>query len=604
METLLRLGVFACSTRAPPSGEDPTDFHQWHSTAVSKNHGSMGVPCDVAIAGLVPAANGEWVLDQPRALALAGVCGANLAESTTCTARRIALRPRPGALPTTESEKWLRGVQDTREGALAFMREEHFAYSKDLWKTERCNPATFGPVIELPRHLGGTATVQFSGAGLCGGTADESASFSVWLQVTVGAGPLPTAPLAIRARLVGPTIVAATHTFAHQSRCRAGSCVHTLRADFQYTVPSQDAGAYLLEVFVAKVLTHPLKQLVFRGGATIRLASTSTLHVRRTPHARSPPQLCSTATRPGRWVRMHEGAQGGRAAYVVNDALRFNRGYWWQPYDCSYRAYAPMEIRQCLHAAGVSRLGFSGDSLGREPFANFAQLLMGGNASLLDGRRFKGKDSGAVDVGRDVSLLWNPPIQSVDAFLISTGVVMMLFNLRNSANQVAEAIKAINQQTSVYARDCAQHGVLCIFQANPAIAHGDNAAELDLVVRATRAHAESLGLPILDSYEPALSRWFATHDGVHYTFSARVVEYPDPPFRWQWQGGVSHMNTMVYVNLLCNGGLRRRQAAGGSQRGHQASKSRSERPVHHQAPSRLTALHQAPWSFMRQAPGG
>lgn len=184
---------------------------------------------------------------------------------------------------------------------------------------------------------------------------------------------------------------------------------------------------------------------------------------------------------------------------------------------------------------------------------------MGENAQLLDGRAYKGEHTGSVDVGKDVSILWrgngltaggSAPVR---AQLLSMQPVMLLHGSRFQSDPVSSTIESINSATTMQARECARQGVLCIHQVNPACAHNNNAIELDHVITATRKHAESLGLPILDSYSPALSRWFATHDGVHYTFSARVVDYPDPPFRWQWQGGVSHMNAMVLVNMLCNG---------------------------------------------------
>ena len=110
----------------------------------------------------------------------------------------------------------------------------------------------------------------------------------------------------------------------------------------------------------------------------------------------------------------------------------------------------------------------------------------------------------------------------------------------------------INGQTSSHHEACTRHGIVCVWQANSAVVRGNFSHEVDRVVAATRRYAESLGLPILDSYSPSLPRWFASWDGAHYTFASRVKQYPDPPFALQWQGGVSHMSTMVYINMLCN----------------------------------------------------
>ena len=45
-----------------------------------------------------------------------------------------------------------------------------------------------------------------------------------------------------------------------------------------------------------------------------------------------------------------------------NDEIRYNRGYKWQPYKCTYKMYKPEEIKACV--AGKT-LVFTGDSLGR-----------------------------------------------------------------------------------------------------------------------------------------------------------------------------------------------------------------------------------------------
>ena len=59
-----------------------------------------------------------------------------------------------------------------------------------------------------------------------------------------------------------------------------------------------------------------------------------------------------------------------------------------------------------------------------------------------------------------------------------------------------------------------------------------------------------VGLQTLDAFTPTMSRWDATWDGCHYTFNAKCVEYDNPPFAWQWQGGVSHVMSMIYLNQL------------------------------------------------------
>ena len=84
------------------------------------------------------------------------------------------------------------------------------------------------------------------------------------------------------------------------------------------------------------------------------------------------------------------------------------------------------------------------------------------------------------------------------------------------------------------------------------LSSGVRSREIATAVEAAARYAESLGMPVLDAFWPSAARWFATWDGVHYTFSARVQDYPNKPFAWQWQGGVSHTNLIVYLNVLCN----------------------------------------------------
>lgn len=369
---------------AAPSASKSNPFRRWHSTAVGKNHGSFGMPCNLPLAGLIPAAGGEFVLERTHAVQQASVCGVNLANNATCRARRLPLSPKVGKPPSADPELWIRAVQDTREGALAFVNELHLGYSFDLWKTERCNPATYGSRIAAAPNV--NVEMHFEGAGLCGGEADQTATFSVWTKVdAVGsARTRPRHPLAIRARLVGRAIIAATCTFAHSTECTHGvfgeRCTHTLRADFTYMVPSEDAGAYLLEVLVARVLTHDINHLAYRGGALVRhrhlsdRSSSADLARSRTPKA-----LCTRGNHAGRWVRGEHARGGGggdedqrRAA--VDDSMRFNKGYWWEPYECTYRAYSPTEMRQCLTRSRMNVLGFGGDSLGREPMADLSQV--------------------------------------------------------------------------------------------------------------------------------------------------------------------------------------------------------------------------------------
>ena len=142
---------------------------RWHSTAVTgRMHGTFGIACNAPLAGVVPAAHGDFVLHGPPS-----ACGVNLADGSACAVRRPPLAPARGRPKTSEAEKWLRGVQDTREGALLFVNEEHMAFTKELYKEEKCSPSNYGPRVVL---RGGVATMRFHGAGLCGANAGALAT--------------------------------------------------------------------------------------------------------------------------------------------------------------------------------------------------------------------------------------------------------------------------------------------------------------------------------------------------------------------------------------------------------------------------------------------
>ena len=188
-----------------------------------------------------------------------------------------------------------------------------------------------------------------------------------------------------------------------------------LVATFNYTVV--DGGAYLLEVLVLHLLGSSMRHLAFRGGARVRpqpaladtrldrqttapLIGTADRPSVAPPHLESSKPLCVHGDEPGRWIRFsHSGGDAdtkaalanddGDKAALVNDALGFNRNYWWEPFACRYQPFSAHQATTCLARNGWSRLGFSGDSLGREPMANIIQIMQANQSMLLDGRKYK-----------------------------------------------------------------------------------------------------------------------------------------------------------------------------------------------------------------------
>jgi len=77
--------------------------------------------------------------------------------------------------------------------------------------------------------------------------------------------------------------------------------------------------------------------------------------------------------------------------------------------------------------------------------------------------------------------------------------------------------------------------------------------DMEYMTGAVKDAALANGLTILDTKVRSDPRWFSTHDGIHYTaFTGINPEGVDKEFTYQWTGGVSHMNVVVFTNMLCN----------------------------------------------------
>ena len=62
---------------------------------------------------------------------------------------------------------------------------------------------------------------------------------------------------------------------------------------------------------------------------------------------------------------------------LLHDEMGYHRGYYFLPQGCHYRHYRAAEAAACLGRCGYRRIGFSGDSLGRELLVSLNQLLAG-----------------------------------------------------------------------------------------------------------------------------------------------------------------------------------------------------------------------------------
>ena len=143
----------------------------------------------------------------------------------------------------------------------------------------------------------------------------------------------------------------------------------------------------------------------------------------------------------GRWV--YRGGGGPSATKYYNDEIGYNRDYRWEPYDCEIAEMSTKELQKC---ASGKQIAFAGDSLAREMFTNYMQLLKGGPVDF-DGRAIKGEsaidiresfkyDNAAEDSkiiffvdsrSNDMSKICNADKNDqIDVFLYNPGIVMSL----------------------------------------------------------------------------------------------------------------------------------------------------------------------------------
>ena len=171
----------------------------------------------------------------------------------------------------------------------------------------------------------------------------------------------------------------------------------------------------------------------------------------------------------------------------------------------------------------------------------------------------------------------------VDAYVYAPAVVTAMAH----GFSVACVVSRVRAELAALRGACDALGTLCVLRINPAVQHTQlldrrlwkGAASGALTRRRMAAVADglrragaALDFPILDSYAMTDAAWYASWDGLHYSFSARGADRAEAsPFAWQWQGGVSHMSTVALLNMLCNrcgrsdsgGGRRRRRRSGG-----------------------------------------
>ena len=434
--------------------------------------------------------------------------------------------------------------------------KEGTLYAEHLLSPPRANPSTYG--LHIPANVG-VATV--SGDGAIGAIAGEMSIFRVSILRDNYTFTMTTAAtthrekIFVAARIVGATIEPCVLKFVSISN-------DTLEEvyEFSYQLEADIAvcGVYGLEIRVTN--TQSLNHLVHRGricvrpGPSIDLVPMNDTKIINKQVDANNLDLCTHGNSTGRWV--------DTSVSLVNDQYGYNDGYYWQPYDCKYRTFESKEISQCFRDHNVKRIGFCGDSLGRELMSNL-------NHFMQTGKYFNGKDFkpawrnslsfdsfDAVWLGRDTE----EDLKAVhpQIYIYAPRIVTAL------TTETVEDILAKNviklKETYLI---CQKLKIRMIFYSNPTIQHGsvhhpkavrkhitdENVSKVVLVLIQL---AQDLQIEILDGTQITKARWYASHDGTHYTWSSFLNELRPKEDVVQWQGGVSYMITTVLLNVICN----------------------------------------------------
>ena len=301
----------------------------------------------------------------------------------------------------------------------------------------------------------------------------------------------------------------------------------------------------------------------------------TTVCFRHTAKCPAPVRLCSRqdflsgAVYDGRWVPesvLHRSSVFYPNSFgFVHDECGFNT-LVWAPRTCLLRSYDATAVRDCLgrRGSGSRRIGISmGDSIPREQYTNLIQLLAGSACFTLDGRvlacgmGYCTHDTmyrvGEVEVihVRDVASA------DVDVMLLALPVARTLAGLDpgNAASLVGAARGLLEQ---CHARNTSYAGG-CFFFMNSANhrPREDAMFAASLNGRAVRQLRDELwgiirtefpSVPVIDAYALSASRWYASWDGIHHTRS--IDNFTEERFSCQWQGGVSAMTTLTFLNAM------------------------------------------------------
>lgn len=417
-------------------------------------------------------------------------CGMNEISNLTCSVYNMNASTNPKSI----------------SAILLFMNNKYLThYAESEMSPHTCNPASYGDA----RMVG----IVVDGPALCGGMVDSP--MQLWLENT-------TRRVEAVVRLSGPTIVPCPPT----------------EQPLQWECTARDAGIYWLEVLVIRYGNERVNHLLYRGRLTI------------TGEAKSlPTSSCTGDEIGGRWVYTN--------STEVSDPYGYNDGYEWVPWTCRYTLTLGKRLQDKLTERRIRRIGFSGDSLGREMMSNTLIALQ--ERAEFDGRAFKPDTEGKLTAGDSLELLWqsSPEKEKLDVFVYTPAVIMGMYShfspdvLARSVARDLDRLQAI----------CKQQDTHLIYYVNPAVQHASlrltseqsqniTRSNVLSVIKRGRSHAVDIGVDILDGSAMTLARWYASHDGIHYTWHVGRGHGVNALNMPQWVGGVSWMITQILLNRI------------------------------------------------------
>ena len=418
-----------------------------------------------------------------------------------------------------------------------------------------CNPRTFGSKISDKLRF------EISGNGLCGGMVGQKFNFSVQLCSSTCDNTIDPNTVIIQSRLVGDAIYSSINfQKTEKATSTQRSCCNHVKT-FEFMV--FDSGDYWLEIMASRVGTLLMNQLVYRG--RLRVAS-------KQPDSNVDPNktLCQHSNHvgsmpSGRWLM-------GAAKLgfdQINDAFGYNNDYVWVPFDCYYRPILQRELRKCLEHRHINSFVFSGDSLGREMMSNTFQFIVGKNSSGVDGRKLKTNTIGKLQSG-ETTLWWVggefPSIKKIkemktNVFMWAPAVVMGLYHSQGKTDTL---IKKYSDLMPTFSKTCRDANIDCYLFLNPTVQRHSvvlddlhrksiTRSNVQEIINELKNIAQKLKISVIDASITTDARWLATWDGIHYT-RGTYSDKDQSEFKdvYQWQGGVSWMNTLIFLNMVCN----------------------------------------------------